>query len=405
MAKNDSEEIDFQLFVDGMKQKKISWDFFVEFVQSFSYSTIDRLNNLNAILLGELTMNYSDLDKSKYLNEILLIQFKNYIEKEHAKQLDNTEDSNVNHILFEGRTQEVAENEAYVQQQIVNEITENDSFEEKTTEILTNDDIHMPIMNEMTESDYYEETATKVLTNEDIQMPSINEIREDLISSCKEEIIKHNSSNENNPKIFVCNICNKKYNIFFHLKQHIKKVHENDLKIDENKIATTLIPNENNLKRYIPTNHEGQKDHKCESCSKSFCTPQYLKKHIHTIHEGLGRKDHKCESCEKSFPSANILKTHNRTVHESQKDHNCESCGFSFSHAEALKRHNHRIHEDRKDYKCEFCWKLFSHEHYLKKHIEQFHGYNYYKCESCVKSFSEAGQLRAHIYTVHEGHQ
>ena len=91
MAKNNSEEIDFQLFVDGMKQKKISWDFFVEFVQSLSYSDIDRLRNLNAILLRELTMNFSDLDKSKYLNEILLIQFKNYIETEHFKLSDNSE--------------------------------------------------------------------------------------------------------------------------------------------------------------------------------------------------------------------------------------------------------------------------------------------------------------------------
>jgi len=206
-----------------MKQKKISWDFFVEFVQSLSYSDIDRLRNLNAILLRELTMNYSDLDKSKYLNEILLIQFKNYIEKEHAKLSDNLEDSNVNQILLKGTTQKVAENEAHVQLQIVTEMTENDTFEGKTTEILTNDDIQMPIMNEMTESDCMEETTTEIVKNEDIQIPSVSENREELISSCEEEIIEYNSSNENNPKIFVCNICNKKYNMHFHLKQHIKK--------------------------------------------------------------------------------------------------------------------------------------------------------------------------------------
>ena len=50
-----------------------------------------------------------------------------------------------------------------------------------------------------------------------------------------------------------------------------------------------------------------------------------LTKHIHTIHEV--RKDHKCESCGKSFSEAGNLKKHICTVHEGHKDFKCESCG------------------------------------------------------------------------------
>ena len=139
MAKNNSEEINFQFFIDGMKQKKITWNFFVDLIQNLSHSDIDKLRNLNTILLMELTMNFSDLDRLRYLNEILLIQFRTFIDREDANQ-GNSEDSNINPIkneeTFEEKTKEVVANED-VQQLIMDEMTENDSFEEKTTEILT----------------------------------------------------------------------------------------------------------------------------------------------------------------------------------------------------------------------------------------------------------------------------
>ena len=43
--------------------KRDSWNFFIDFVQDLSYSDISRLRKLNAILLMELTMNYSNMDK------------------------------------------------------------------------------------------------------------------------------------------------------------------------------------------------------------------------------------------------------------------------------------------------------------------------------------------------------
>ena len=78
------------------------------------------------------------------------------------------------------------------------------------------------------------------------------------------------------------------------------------------------------LKKCSTTNPRGLKDYKCESCGKSFTGKQYLKIHIHTIHEG-------------------------------HKDHNCESCGKSFSQAGNLKKHIHTIHQGHKKYKCEYC--------------------------------------------------
>ena len=53
MAKSNSEEINFQFFVDGVKEKKMSWNFFIDTMQEQSYSDIKKLRLLNAILLTE----------------------------------------------------------------------------------------------------------------------------------------------------------------------------------------------------------------------------------------------------------------------------------------------------------------------------------------------------------------
>ena len=135
MAKNNSEEINFQQYVDGVKQKKISWKFFTAFIQDLSYSDINRLRKLNAMLLTELTMNYSDMDKFKYLNEILMIQFKNYVQREY----DDFEMTENNHLEDS-------------QDSNVDQISNEETFEETIKQISTKNDIHMPVGHEINDS-------------------------------------------------------------------------------------------------------------------------------------------------------------------------------------------------------------------------------------------------------------
>ena len=67
MAKNKSEEINFQQYVDSVKQKQIPWNIFINLLQDISNS--DRLRKLNAILLTELTLNYSNTKKKPKLSQ------------------------------------------------------------------------------------------------------------------------------------------------------------------------------------------------------------------------------------------------------------------------------------------------------------------------------------------------
>ena len=62
----------FQQYVDAAKKETIPWNIFKDLMEDLSYSDVDKLSNLNAILLTELTMNSSALDKLKYLNVLLM---------------------------------------------------------------------------------------------------------------------------------------------------------------------------------------------------------------------------------------------------------------------------------------------------------------------------------------------
>ena len=56
--------------------------------------------------------------------------------------------------------------------------------------------------------------------------------------------------------------------------------------------------------------------------TESFSQEEDLKKHIHINHDG--NKDFKCEPCGKSFSEAGDLKNHMQTVHDGYKDHKCK---------------------------------------------------------------------------------
>ena len=63
MANFKYKEINFQHYVDLVKQNKLHWNIFIDLLQDLSYSDTGKLRYLNAILLAELTLNYSDMDK------------------------------------------------------------------------------------------------------------------------------------------------------------------------------------------------------------------------------------------------------------------------------------------------------------------------------------------------------
>ena len=198
------------------------------------------------------------------------------------------------------------------------------------------------------------------------------------------------------------------------------------------------------------TVHEGQKDHNCQSCGKSFSQASHLKDNIQKIHEISIKQDtiqipivneikiELISTCREEITECNLSdnnkqknlqekeKNYNvQKLHEDEsaakpilkndveehhqkghKDHKCESCSKLFSEGRNLKRHIQIVHEGCKDYTCESCGKSFSLSQSLKKHLYIVHGgHKDYKCGSCGKFFSQSHHLKGHINSFHEGHK
>ena len=51
MSKNNSEEINFQQYVDAVKHKRMDWNIFIALMQDLSYSDKGRLRHFNAVIL------------------------------------------------------------------------------------------------------------------------------------------------------------------------------------------------------------------------------------------------------------------------------------------------------------------------------------------------------------------
>ena len=141
------------------------------------------------------------------------------------------------------------------------------------------------------------------------------------------------------------------------------------------------------------------KDHKCESCGKTFTDARNLKRHIHIIHEG--RKNHKCKSCGKSFSQSHHLKHHIQVIHDGHKDFKCESCDKSFSTKQQLEIHIKVVHKKQLDFECHICGKKFGHKQEMQMHVERHDNTMKYQCEKCEKLFAVKADLNRHIRSTH----
>ena len=69
---NDSDEINFQSYIDAVKDSKIVWDIFVNLMKDLSHKNINSLKQLNEILLNELKISIQEKRRYNQFDDIPL---------------------------------------------------------------------------------------------------------------------------------------------------------------------------------------------------------------------------------------------------------------------------------------------------------------------------------------------
>jgi KRAB domain-containing zinc finger protein len=159
------------------------------------------------------------------------------------------------------------------------------------------------------------------------------------------------------------------------------------------------------LNDHLKTVHATQKNFRCNICSKSFKTAQYLQ-----LHEKTHNKRVQCGICSKMFPSVGVLNQHSKEYHENGKNFECEICSKKFNRKSNLKTHQKTHDRNRpKQFKCQRCDyatdlkdNFKAHQRFHERQDQKFAAMkNPLKCEKCPTFHRDKKFLNLHMKVVH----
>ena len=108
-------------------------------------------------------------------------------------------------------------------------------------------------------------------------------------------------------------------------------------------INTQCEPQWEREKHHINAVHEKRRDHVCKVCGKSYYALQHLKDHIKRIHED-NPDEFQCDICQKILRQKSALKMHRKIIHEKVRDHKCKVCDYAASCEGNLSKHTRTVH-------------------------------------------------------------
>lgn len=224
-----------------------------------------------------------------------------------------------------------------------------------------------------------------------------------------------------------CNICHKKFDNKVKLQSHT--AHHNKKHMCE--ICSKSYVSPNQLKRHMQVHKIISNDFICSKCGEGFATRNLLADHVRKFHDGDDEGQLftcMCDICGKKFLEESSMNVHKRTHNpniikalycpvstcgERMKDqahlaehiqihsivYNCSICARRFLNAGDLADHEKTHENEHRPFECQICNRRYSNKNQLNVHVLRVHRKseaNLHECELCSKTFLAAWELRVH---------
>lgn len=230
--------------------------------------------------------------------------------------------------------------------------------------------------------------------------------------------MEHNVENQENPKQFQCEMCEKEFNTrrkyYYHkemhkgkifpcskcnltlktksiLDQHVRNVHTKNLTF-----KCDMCPMEFDTRRkfyYHKEMHKGQ-TFSCIKCTFTSKTKSNLEQHLTNVHAENVTYKFECKLCTKLFKYKNTYDYHMK-LHAGKKPYQCSICGVAFLTRNYLDLHTKSVHSTE-TFKCTICNKEFNSMRCLKRHSKSHTDDRTHRCTICDNNFKTSETLRKH---------
>ncbi|XP_072016438.1 uncharacterized protein [Amphiura filiformis] len=201
------------------------------------------------------------------------------------------------------------------------------------------------------------------------------------------------------PVLFECRTCGKKYKRRLHFLRH-EKLHLQSPNLTKCSNCNKTLMSIGKLKRHKRKHHTGDKvPYACNICNREFTGKPMLQFHLQIHCEEY--KPYECQerSCNKRFGTPRQLEQHKRT-HSDHRPHHCTQCNSRFKYSNDLLRHS-RTHTGEKPHVCAYCGRRFAQTTSLNQHERTHTGERPYFCQVCGSTYTQSGTLRYHIASSH----